>query len=480
MNYNKNMERGFSLIEVIVAVAILAVLSMPILLYFTNAAIHSAHGKHEQAADVAVQSVVEEIDAVTDLKILQNNLVGTNGWELTSVPDPATSSVPSSDPSAGPMETSEPSPTPVGTTGPTASSNPNVFALKKPITIDYDGGGEREFVARVVVDYSGYVASAEANKANKFNSYNNPHLPEVYNDSNIIISESDETEAGVYDLFHKLNGSYADPTKNSTVSDPNNTMDMIRNKAVRNFEISVIKETDSDDVFVKGGYKLTYNSKESHVVIKAMKLNKNDLRNIYFLFKPLDPSVSSTSSSSQAELYFDDSMSKEDFKNMSISFIRQNEYALKTPTTVPTATPTTTPDGGGSITTPLPVGNETIYLDGKYNDEGNLAVGQIDQYITITAVTAGGNSNWNDSEDGIKFYGNSNVYMSGVASFNKSRSDDEITADVDAKDKGNLWMVDSPKENRIAKIYVYVWPKDEYTDDKVDGFLAKAETTKSN
>lgn len=42
----KSMKEGFSLVEVIVAIAVLALLSLPILAYFSDASVFTSRGKH--------------------------------------------------------------------------------------------------------------------------------------------------------------------------------------------------------------------------------------------------------------------------------------------------------------------------------------------------------------------------------------------------------------------------------------------------
>ncbi len=427
MNKSKGMKQGFSLIEVIVAVAILAVLSLPILLYFTNAAVKSAKGRHEQAADVAAQSVIEEIDAVKGFSKLENELVGSYGWTAASDPDDSSDS----------------------------------FALKKDISIDYDGNGTKEFTARVVLDYGVYVATGGAAHANSFNSYNNPHLPEVYDDKNIVFSESDESEVAVYDLYQKFNGSSASEQSNGTEKI---SLANIKTIAERKFNLTIREDTaDNDYCFVKGGILMSCDPSSvvsslsaavSDVSIKVYRVKKTDLKNVYFLFKPMDgSSVSSLNpyggygkaSSAQGIFDFD-----EKYEDLSISFIRQNSYVGDTKAVSP-----------GAV--------EIIDAGGRLNSHGQA---KIDDKITITA--SGPNTNWAFS----KFYANSNIVISGAPN---AKSADQIQKSKDKNgDEGNLWMVSSPQEKRIAKVHVYIFEKNGYSDSKVDGYLAEAITSKSN
>ncbi len=418
MNIKGNSRQGFSLIEVIVAVAILAVLSMPILLYFTNAAIHSAHGKHEQAADVAAQSVVEEIDSITDFDKLENELIGANGWEVAT-----------------------------GAAVSTGPSDPGAIALKKNISIDYDGNGPKVFTARVVVDYGAYVASGGAAYANSFNSYNNPHLPEVYNDKNIVISEADESEVAIYDLYQQLNGSNGSVQNNGTEQV---SMNLIKQNAKRSFILSIQPDTsDGDYCYVKGGIGMTYTptSTVSKVSIKGYRVKKVDLTDIFFLFKPMDGSM--YANASIADATFDFATGMDDLlKNLSISFVRQNTYV-------------------GNNTAVSPPAVDLIDVGGKLDKNGQI---KIDQKITITAS---GSANWNYPN----YYANSNIILDG---FTRGKTAEQIAiSKTKDNDEGSLWMVSSPQDKRIAKVYVYVFARDEYDDTKTTGYLADAVTSKS-
>ena len=59
----KREHEGFSLIEVIIAMAILAILSMPILAYFSNAMVSTSQGRDTHKASMVAQSVVEELNS---------------------------------------------------------------------------------------------------------------------------------------------------------------------------------------------------------------------------------------------------------------------------------------------------------------------------------------------------------------------------------------------------------------------------------
>ena len=71
---------GFSLIEVILAVAILALMTLPILNYFTNSSLRTIDGRDKQTATMAAENVVEELSTFSNYEQIR---------ELTATPDPA-------------------------------------------------------------------------------------------------------------------------------------------------------------------------------------------------------------------------------------------------------------------------------------------------------------------------------------------------------------------------------------------------------
>ena len=417
MSFLKNNKQGFSLIEVIVAVAILAVLSMPILLYFTRSAVQSANGRHEQAADAAAQSVVEEIDSIIDFQRFENELVasGSAVWTIVS--------------------------------GPAANIN-ETTVLERPISIDYDGYGTKNYIARATVDYNSYKASSDANKTARYNNYNNPHLSEVYNDKNVLISEADESEAGFYAVYNTVIGS-------SSLSASTTTFDQVKAGAKRDFELSVKPVVgEADNCYVKGGYKFTFiddsgMSHVVHVVIKEVKVAIADLSNIYFLFKPMDVTSGNPSNDCKATIDIDGVPGSQ----LSLSFIRQKSTVF----------------GTAPLPVSGPAATEIISVDGDYD---------LSNKVTIEVESSSGE--WQNAT----IFANANVEFTNAREFYKKT--DELKNQVNHKradgvmdDDGNLWMVSSPNDKRIAKITVSVYQKDSVSGGPSGKPLATAITSKS-
>lgn len=83
---------GFTLIELIITIAVLAVISVPLLMYFTDAVKYSAKTREEQNAVVAAQNTLEELKAADYSLDLPDALIATSGaiqpgWALQTPPD---------------------------------------------------------------------------------------------------------------------------------------------------------------------------------------------------------------------------------------------------------------------------------------------------------------------------------------------------------------------------------------------------------
>ena len=97
MHIKRIDKKGFTLIELIITVAVLAVISIPLLQYFTESAKHNARAKNQQNAMVAAQNTLEELKAESVDITTPTALVATSGaispaaiskgWSLQSIPD---------------------------------------------------------------------------------------------------------------------------------------------------------------------------------------------------------------------------------------------------------------------------------------------------------------------------------------------------------------------------------------------------------
>ena len=294
MENRYRQRKGFSLIEVIIAVAILAILSMPILLYFTNSAIHSANGRHEQAADMAAQSIVEEIDAMQNLTVLEktlqdgaSSLISSEGWVSAASLSFAKNVSAFSD---------------------TDSHDERITTLCRPVTVN-----GQDYMARITLDYDSYFASGGSSYASggvvfpsgtaaKYNSYNVPQLQEMHSEGSAVFADranftsgspiggaeekSAYIENGIRSLFHTAFATSGSSFTSGSMTD-------IRSHCWRTFQID-IEEKEYDDAGnatkyqVKGSYILNYASQPSvKVVLGVTQVAADKLANIYMPFYPM-------------------------------------------------------------------------------------------------------------------------------------------------------------------------------------------------
>ena len=300
MNKSRRLREGFSLIEVIVAVAILAILSVPILLYFTNSAIHTAHGKFEQSADLAAQSIVEEVDAAKDLDTIEEvfgQLKDESGNRIWKVGSHAELSDPLSSKRVR-----------TGVTDTTPDNLKGATLLSRNISVNGS-----DYVAQVQINYNDpvYVKDGEfASASADYNNYKNPHMSDLYSDSSIVIAEgSDVGDTAYSDLYFQLNGSpRVNPIGSDFASDSpavatfvsECSMSTIVNNTKRVFVLSVVEEptgsmfTSSDMLVVRAGYRFDYKpegfttpSASTTITLENTKIEKEKLKDIYFMFQPV-------------------------------------------------------------------------------------------------------------------------------------------------------------------------------------------------
>ena len=136
----RNENDGFTLIELVITIAVLAVISVPLLMYFTDSMRHSARMKEEQNAVVAAQNVLEELKVVDMSLDTPDYLTQTATLPPGATPYPTTSvtwSEVSSGATPGPSETPAPAGSSYEVKG-QYSLNKQVYTVKAKITPRHD------------------------------------------------------------------------------------------------------------------------------------------------------------------------------------------------------------------------------------------------------------------------------------------------------------------------------------------------------
>lgn len=233
--HHYKMREGFSLVEVVIAVTVLAILTIPILAYVTNASVSTSRGRDTQQANVAGETVMEELNAIQSYE------------ELVATPDPAS--------------TSEPKWDSVDT------SVPEKVEVTKDIILD---GFTYHVVANVDYTDSKYTGSS-----NEYNKYIIPELKEVYSPNNVVFEESDQVETALSEYYYEEKFNYGSADKDTI-------------KAGMTRALCVDVEKTGDIYWVKGYYKFQYGSEEKDVTIRDIKIEANKLKNVYFFYKVLN------------------------------------------------------------------------------------------------------------------------------------------------------------------------------------------------
>ena len=246
----KRQSDGFSLVEVIIAIAVLAVIAMSLLLYFSNASRYAEFGKTKQRADMAAQSVVEELASCTTFEQIEEKLVepDDSAWTVVSTP----------------------------------SAGKNNYLLSRKISVD-----SMDYKAMVTLDFDSYKATASATTTpvSKFNDYQAPQLEKVYSENNVVLEETDQTDAAVRDIFYQV-------YKN----DKTITTAAIRDGLGRVLHIDMMPYTgdpDSADLYlVRGRYEYQYEKAgvtyQCEMSVKDVKIEEDKLQKIYLFYRPVN------------------------------------------------------------------------------------------------------------------------------------------------------------------------------------------------
>lgn len=246
-------DSGFSLVEVILALTILALVTLPVINYFTYSSVRTIDGRERQTATMAAEDVVEELKAYSHVEQIED-LVATPTPGATAAPPasdstylvrvfykysytvptnvtaitPATiesglnrvicldiregtnvlagaatpSPIPLASPTPTPDRTEEwsvdPSPLPEYTVEPAADPLP--MDITRNVVVN-----NSKYRAKVHFDFDIYDSDTKAKDGSdidaQYNDYYIPSPSEVYGNTNVVATEDDEVDSAVSEIY---------------------------------------------------------------------------------------------------------------------------------------------------------------------------------------------------------------------------------------------------------------------------------------
>lgn len=227
---------GFSLVEVIIAVAMLAIIATPILAYFTNAAVSTSRGRDTQKANMVAQSVMEEVKSCDSFDKVEQELVAAEGstWTITSTADIPT------------------------------ATNKGSSVLNKSVTLD-----GVNYKAIVTLDYD---YTAKSTDGPMYNDYSVPELKEVYSDTNVVLEETDQEDMALSNYLYS--------NKDKSKKD-------IRAQMSRTICIDVVKDSSNSTnpiYTIRGCYQYSYSGEVYETELKSTKIESSKLKNVYLFY----------------------------------------------------------------------------------------------------------------------------------------------------------------------------------------------------
>lgn len=234
----KKRNDGFTLIEVMIAVVVLAIFTLPLMGYFTHALTNAAKGKRIQKCEMAAQSILEEVNSFNTYEQIDEAVAATGSKWSVDGPD-----------------------------------SPTMKHLKKKITIDGD-----PMIAKVSFDFD-YKHPATPS-AILYNDYQVPEIKTLYNDSSVVGVEGKQFDTAVSKFYYKYHKS--------------TTKDAISMDMQRNFYIEIAPADALGDILnVKVFNRFTYKSDTYDATpIVDTEIPKSDFRNLYLLYDLHNPILS--------------------------------------------------------------------------------------------------------------------------------------------------------------------------------------------
>lgn len=309
---------GFSLVEVVLAVVILALVTVPIINYFTYSALRTVDGRDKQTATIAAENTIEELNSYSNYGQIE---------ELTKT---------KSDPSKQVWKKSS-SP---------ASDELHTYMERELKLNDF------LFQAKVKIDYGIYDTDTKAVKNNekigegsgdltdpKYNDYEIPKPSEVYSSSNVVAVEDDEIDMALSEFYTTLNAETPAPNGASVGKPPTINMATIRDGLDRTICIDVdykdLTDANCKVYTVRVYYLYEFLKNKFEVTLQKTDIETKSLENIFLFYKMLRGDVVNE----KVRVRMGDTIPDEDIEKLGIYFALQEDpipssYTLKRVTTI--------------------------------------------------------------------------------------------------------------------------------------------------
>lgn len=240
---------GFSLIEVVIAVVLLAVLCVPVLAYFSQSNVFTAKGIDKQSANMAAQNVIEELDACNTFEHIEKMLKTDPDWTVEQV-----------------------------ASKPGIVGGETISKLTKIVNVDGN-----TYQAKVNVDYNYTTATVGGGTTtSKYNDYEKPELSDIYSDKSVVVKETDQLDTAISNFYFAALKDGATDSKAT-----------IKSGLTRVLDINVATDVaDSNILDVVVSYKYSYSNgsftpPDFATTIKSTKISRTKLNSIFVFYNLL-------------------------------------------------------------------------------------------------------------------------------------------------------------------------------------------------
>lgn len=213
----RNENSGFTLIELVITIAVLAVISVPLLMYFTDSLRHSARMKEEQNAVVAAQNVLEE------LKVVDMSLDTPDYLTGAVTPPPGSTPFPVTSVTWQPMSTSAP------------GASPASYEVKGNYTLN-----NQHYLVKAKITPRSQLENDDGDTV----VYHKAKVPGMDSSKDMIVTEKSTVIDEAISYFCNQHYQYADDPANHTSRDSSVEFDGMEQNLQRKIYISAAPEKD--------------------------------------------------------------------------------------------------------------------------------------------------------------------------------------------------------------------------------------------